>query len=154
MKLQDARKDDLLAGTIFTGIGLAFALTAATYDIGSPLRMGPGFFPLALGGVLVVLGVAIVVKSFVAGHEGDIGPVPWKALVLLLAALFFFGYFVRALGLVPTLLVTVTMAALAGRSVKVVPALVIAACLTALSVVIFVVLLQLRLPLLGVWLGG
>jgi Tripartite tricarboxylate transporter TctB family len=154
MKLQDARKDDLLAGTLFTGIGLAFAVTAATYDIGSPLRMGPGFFPLALGGILVVLGIVIVIGSFVAGHEGGIGPVPWKSVVLLLGALFFFGYFVRALGLVPTLLVTVTLAGLAGRSVKFVPAVVIAACLTALSVVIFVVLLQLRLPLLGVWLGG
>jgi hypothetical protein len=154
MRLQDARKDDLVAGAIFTGFGLAFAVTSATYEVGTPLRMGPGFFPLVLGGVLVVLGVAIVVKAFLAGAGEGITPVPWRSLGLLVAALFFFGYFVRALGLVPTLLVTVTMAALAGRNIKVVPAVVIAGCLTALSVVIFVVLLQLRLPLLGVWLGG
>lgn len=154
MKLQEARKDDLLAGAIFVGFGLAFAITSTTYDIGTPLRMGPGFFPLVLGGALVVLGVAIVVKAFVAGEGSHIGPVPWRALGLLIAALFFFGYFVRALGLVPTLLVSVTMAALAGRSVRVIPAVVIAACLTALSVLIFVVLLQLRLPLVGPWLGG
>jgi len=36
----------------------------------------------------------------------------------------------------------------------VIPAVVIAASLTALSVLIFVVLLQLRLPLVGPWLGG
>lgn len=154
MRLQDVGKGDLLAGAIFIGFGLAFAITSATYDLGTPLRMGPGFFPLVLGATLVVLGVAIVVKAFVAGPAGPVGPVPWRALVLLVAALFFFGYFVRALGLVPTLLVAVTLAALAGRSVRVIPAVVIAACLTALSVLIFVVLLQLRLPLIGPWLGG
>ncbi|MGY1836909.1 tripartite tricarboxylate transporter TctB family protein [Blastococcus sp. SYSU DS0510] len=153
MKLHDARKD-LIAGGVFTGFGLAFAITSATYDIGSPLRMGPGFFPLVLGGVLVVLGIAIAVTGYLSGEGGDPGPVPWRALVLLVAALLFFGYFVRALGLVPTLLVTVMMAVLAGRSVRVIPALVIAVSITAVCVLIFVVALQLRLPLLGPWLGG
>jgi hypothetical protein len=153
MRLQDARKD-LLAGAVFTGFGLAFAITSTTYDIGTPLRMGPGFFPLVLGGILVVLGVSIAVKGFVAGEGGEIGTVPWRALVLLLAAIIFFGFTVRDLGLAPALFVSVLMAALAGRGVRIVPAVVIAASLTALSVLIFVVLLQLRLPLVGPWLGG
>ena len=151
--MQRARKD-LLAGAVFAGFGLAFAITSTTYDIGTPLRMGPGFFPLVLGGILVVLGVSIAVKGLVAGEGGDVGPVPWRALVLLLAAIVFFGFTVRDLGLVPALFVSVLLAALAGRGVRIVPAVVIAAGLTALSVLIFVVLLQLRLPLVGPWLGG
>ena len=153
MKLQDARKD-LLAGAVFTGFGLAFAVTSTTDEIGTPLRMGPGFFPLVLGGILVALGVAIAVKGLVAGEGGEIGTVPWRSLVLLLAAILFFGSTVRDLGLVPALFVSVVLAALAGRGVRVVPALVIAAGLTVLSVLIFVVALQLRLPLVGPWLGG
>jgi hypothetical protein len=153
MKLHDARKD-LAAGAVFTGFGLAFALTSLTYDIGTPLSMGPGFFPLVLGGILVVLGVAIAITGFVAGEGGELGTVPWKALVLLLAAIVFFGFTVRDLGLVPALFVSVLLAAFAGRGIRVVPALVIAASLTALSVVIFVVALQLRLALIGPWLGG
>ena len=153
MTLKDARKD-LAAGAVFAGFGLAFAITSATYDIGTPLRMGPGFFPLALGGVLVVLGIAIAVKGFVAGEGGEIGPVPWRALALLLGAILFFGFTVRDLGLVPALFVSVLLAALAGRSARVVPAVVIAVGLTVLSVLIFVYALQLRLPLLGPWLGG
>ena len=151
--MQKARKD-LLAGAVFAGFGLAFAITSTTYDIGTPLRMGPGFFPLVLGGILVVLGVSIAVKGLVAGEGGDVGPVPWRALVLLLAAILFFGFTVRDLGLAPALFVSVLLAALAGRGVRIVPAVVIAAGLTALSVLIFVVLLQLRLPLVGPWLGG
>jgi hypothetical protein len=151
--MQRARKD-LLAGAVFAGFGLAFAITSTTYDIGTPLRMGPGFFPLVLGGILVVLGVSIAVKGFVAGEGGAIGNVPWRALVLLVAAILFFGFTVRDLGLVPALFVTVLLAGLAGRSARVIPAVVIAVSLTALSVLIFVVLLQLRLPLVGPWLGG
>lgn len=153
MKLHDARKD-LLAGAVFTGFGLAFAITSTTYDIGTPLRMGPGFYPLVLGGILVVLGVSIAVKGFVAGEGGDIGTVPWKALVLLVGAIIFFGLTVRDLGLVPALFVTVLLAGLADRGARVIPAVVIAASLTALSVLIFVYVLQLRLPLVGPWLGG
>lgn len=153
MKLQDARKD-LLAGVVFAGFGLAFAITSTTYDIGTPLRMGPGFFPLVLGGILVALGVVIAVKGFVAGEGGAIGSVPWRALVLLNGAVVFFGFTVRDLGLIPALFVSVLLAAFAGRGVRVIPAVVIAGSLTALSVLIFVVALQLRLPLVGPWLGG
>jgi hypothetical protein len=43
---------------------------------------------------------------------------------------------------------------MAGRRARVIPAVVIAASLTALSVLIFVILLQLRLPYFGPWLQG
>ena len=153
MTLRDARKD-LLAGAVFIGFGLAFAVTATTYEVGTLLRMGPGFFPLALGGILVVLGVLIAVTGFLAASGGEIGTVPWRALVLLLAAILFFGSTVRDLGLVPALFVAVLLASFAGRGVRLVPALFIAVALTALSVLIFVYALQLRLSLLGPWLGG
>jgi hypothetical protein len=61
---------------------------------------------------------------------------------------------VRDLGLVPSLLVTVFLAAMAGRMARVIPSAVIAASLTALSVLIFVIVLQLRLPYFGPWLQG
>ena len=47
---------DLLAGGTFIALGLAFAIGGARYDIGSALRMGPGYVPVALGGMLAVLG--------------------------------------------------------------------------------------------------
>lgn len=152
MELKGARKD-LGAGAVFIAFGLAFATTARTYEVGSALRMGPGFFPLVLGGLLVVLGLCIAVKAFVAAEEGELGPVPWRAAALIVAAIVFFGVAVRGLGVGPTLFVTVLLAALAGRGARIVPALVIAASLTVLSVVIFLGALQLPLPLLGTWFG-
>ena len=58
---------DILAGLIFVAFGLAFAITSLSYELGTPLRMGPGYFPLALGGILVLLGLLIVGKGFISG---------------------------------------------------------------------------------------
>ncbi len=153
MNLHDARKD-LLAGGTFVAFGLAFAITSSTYEVGTALRMGPGYFPLDLGSLLVLLGILIAVKGFVAADSDEIGPVPWKALALLVTAFLFFGFTVRGLGLVPALFVTVFLSALAGHRARVIPAVVIAGCLTVLSVLIFVIVLQLRLPYFGPWLQG
>lgn len=152
MDLKSARKD-LGAGAIFAAFGLAFASTASTYEVGSALAMGPGFFPLALGGILVLLGILIAGKALVAPEEGELGPVPWRSAALLVAAIMFFGFTVRGLGIAPALFLSVLLAALAGRNVRVVSALVIAVSLTVLSLLIFVVALQLPVQLLGPWLG-
>jgi hypothetical protein len=142
---------DVLAGGIFIALGAAFALGSLTYDIGTPGRMGPGLFPLALGVVLVGLGTLVIGKAFVAGEEGPIGDVDWRAVVLITAALLFFGITVRGLGVVAALFGASLLSALARSRTSVREALLIASGLTALSVVIFIFALQLRLPLVGNW---
>jgi Tripartite tricarboxylate transporter TctB family len=159
--------------------------------------MGPGYVPLALGMVLMALGLAIVVKAYVAPdpasaetHDGGVrdavvqdgpasdgrtqdavGPdggvqdaeVPdtrplaglqWRPLVAIFAAVLFFAITVDGLGLLPATFGTGLLAALARPGTRLVRALVIAVALMVASWIIFVVLLQLRLPLLGDWLGG
>ncbi len=143
---------DLLAGLVFVGFGAAFAVGATSYQIGTPVRMGPGYFPLVVGGLLVLLGVVIMVKGFIAGEGAVIGAVPWKALALITAAIVFFGVTVRGLGVVPAVFVTALLSGLAGHRPGVVAPVVIAVGLTVATVLIFVVALQLRLPLLGPWL--
>ena len=145
---------DILAGLIFVAFGLAFSTTSLRYEIGTPLRMGPGYFPLALGGILVFLGLLIAGKGFIpsSSAEGRFGSVPWRALVLIVVAVLFFGLTVRGLGLVPATAVTALLTALASYRTGILAALAIAAGLTVLCVLIFVVGLQLRLPLFGPWL--
>jgi Tripartite tricarboxylate transporter TctB family len=142
---------DVLAGGIFIALGVAFAAGALTYEVGSPVRMGPGYVPLVLGLVLAGLGVLVIVKGFIAGEGNPIGEVDWRAVILITAALLFFGLTVRGLGVVGALFGASLLAALARSQTSVREALVIAVGLTALSVVIFIVALQLRLPLVGSW---
>ena len=146
---------DILAGLIFVAFGLAFAITSLTYELGTPLRMGPGYFPLALGGLLVLLGLLIVGKGFISSSsaEGRFGSVPWRALCLIVVAVLFFGLTVRGLGLVPATAVTALLTALASYRTGILAAVAIAAGLTVLCVLIFVLALQLQLPLVGPWLS-
>ena len=51
---------DIGAGVIFIAIGLLFGVGALHLELGTALRMGPGYFPLILAGLLVALGLAIV----------------------------------------------------------------------------------------------
>jgi hypothetical protein len=143
---------DILAGLAFLGFGLAFAAVATTYQIGSPLRMGPGFFPLVLGAVLAVLGALILAKGFLDGEGGAIGAVPLRALVLVLGAVLLFGFTVRGLGLVPATFLTALLSAFASRLTGVVGALLVTVGLTLLCVLIFVVALNVPVPLFGPWL--
>jgi hypothetical protein len=144
---------DVLAGGIFIVIGLAFATGALAYEIGSPVRMGPGYVPLVLGILLTGLGILVIAKGFIAGEGDPIGGVDWRAVVLISAALLFFGLTVRGLGVVGALFGASLLAALARSQTSLREALVIATGLTALSVVIFIVALQLPLRLVGPWLS-
>ncbi len=144
---------DVLAGGIFVLIGGAFVVGSLGYDRGTPLRMGPGYFPLLVGAIVTVLGLAIVVKGLVAGEEIPFGVVPWRAVVVIVVAIVFFGFFIRRLGFVPTSAVTALLTTLASRRVRPLMAVAVAAGLTVAATLIFVVGLQLRVPLWGSWLG-
>ena len=109
--------------------------------------------------MLTLLGLVIVAASFRGVDptvaNADRGPIPWQRMGLLVAARSCSsGFTVRGLGLGPSLLVTTFLAALAGHGTRPGRAAVIAIGLTALCLGIFVGLLQLRLPILGDWLGG
>jgi hypothetical protein len=143
---------DLLAGAIFVAFGLAFAIAARGYGLGTARAMGPGFFPHTLGWLAVVLGAIIIVEGLFRDQEAPIGTIPWRAIGLIVAAIFFFGLTVRGLGLVPTLLIVTLASSLASRRTTPAVAVLIAVGLTALCVGIFAYALGLNLPLLGPWL--
>lgn len=143
---------DFAAGGIFIACGLAFAIMAYGYDLGTPVRMGPGTFPLALGCLLAALGVAVVAKGVLAGEGEAIGVIPWRALLLILGAVLVFGLTVRGLGLAAALFISIAMSAFASRRTSPAVALALAVLLTAFCALIFVFGLGLPLALFGPWL--
>ncbi|SFZ86577.1 Tripartite tricarboxylate transporter TctB family protein [Devosia enhydra] len=145
-------RDDLIAGGIFVLLGSYFALEALNYPLGTPFRMGPGFMPVALGGVLVALGLAILLKSLRGGENVDQHAPPWRAIVLISGAVVFFGLTIRGLGLVPTVFITVAITALASRMNNILAALIIALGMTVLCTLVFAVGLRVTVPLFGPWL--
>jgi hypothetical protein len=55
---------DFWAGLMFIAFGAVFFFYAREYPMGTTLRMGPAYFPTVLGALLVVLGGAVLVRSF------------------------------------------------------------------------------------------
>lgn len=137
---------DICGGVILAALGAAAAGWAAMhYDIGTLRRMGPGFFPLVLGTVLVLLGLVIALPALARQAEpAKIEPAP---VLAVLAAIIIF-----ALGLTPLGLAAATAAAVLVASW---PAprqgwlwrITLAAAVTLLTVAVFSYGLRMTLPL-------
>jgi len=143
---------NLACGAIFIAFGLFFALQSLGLDIGTAFRMGPGFFPLALAVVLILLGAVIVGQALRVEGEA-IGKIAWRGLLLILPAPIFFGLTVRGLGFVPAIFITALIASFASIKMTLVQALLISAVLTVFSTLVFVEALGLPFRLFGPWLG-
>jgi Tripartite tricarboxylate transporter TctB family len=150
MRIELRDNTDLWSGLLFIGTGAAAIVMAADFRLGSALRMGPGYFPAALGGILILLGIVVLAKGL-----KDPQPIPgrWslRALVLLPLSLVLFGVLMEYAGFVPALLVLIIGSAAAGEEFNVVEALLLAAVLTAGAVGVFVWALGLPFPLLAGW---
>ena len=137
---------DLLAGLIFSLIGLAVVIIARNYPMGTLVRMGPGYYPIIIGALTILVGLGLIVKSLVETPE----PLPNFALrpfVFLLGAIIIFALTLEHFGLVISTLLLVIFSRLAARPVKWIGTLVLSACLVPIAVLIFWYLLRLPLHL-------
>jgi hypothetical protein len=140
-------RQDFWAGLLLLGTGAAALLIAREYPFGTVLRMGPGFFPRVLGGILVLFGLHVMVRGLRGGGEEIAGGWSPRALVLLPLSMVLFGLLVERAGFVPALAALVFGSAAAGREFRLVEVLLLTVALTALSVAVFVWALGLPYPL-------
>jgi hypothetical protein len=141
---------DLWAGAMLIAIGAAATLGAREYPFGTVRRMGPGYFPTALGCILVLFGVYFVVRALRArGGEPIRGPWPVRALVVLPLALILFGILMAWAGFIPALAVLIVGSASAGREFRLVEVMLLTAALILFAVVVFVWGLGLPYPLIA-----
>lgn len=144
---------DFWSGLLFLGVGGAVVLLARNYQLGSALKMGPGYFPTALGGLLAVVGLIAVARSFIRPGTA-IEPFHWRLLLIVLGATLLFGVLVRYAGLIAAVAVLVLTAAAASVYFRWRVAIALAVGLVIFSVIVFVKALGLPMPLIGPWLGG
>ena len=144
---------DFWSGVIFLAAGLAAAGFARSYAMGTTMRMGPGYFPSVLGGLLALIGLALIVRAlFQAGLPLERFACSKLALIMISNVLF--ALLLRRLGLAGALILLVVVSAYASRRFRWPVALGLAAGLAAGSSILFVKLLGLPIPILGTWLGG
>jgi len=139
---------DFWAGVFLIAIGAAAMLMARDYAFGTALRMGPGYFPNVLGGMLIVFGIYLVAAGLRSG-EAIAGPWSLRALVVVPASLALFGALVDRAGFIAAMLVLMFGSATATTEFRLVEALLFSVLVTALCAVIFVWALGLPYPLIA-----
>jgi hypothetical protein len=147
-------RNNLVCGGVFACVGLFFVVNAwRTLPVGEASSMGPGYFPIGLGLLLIVLGLVVGFGESTPDTR-DVPPFPWRGVTLVTGSVLFFGLTVRLLGFAPSLLVSTFVAGLATGRLKPAPALVLSAVVTVFSIAIFVIGLGMPYPVIGPWLGG
>jgi putative tricarboxylic transport membrane protein len=137
---------DFWSGVMFIAFAAVAMLTARSYSLGSAGRMGPGYFPMMLGGALGVLGLVLVVRSLVIEGE-TIGGLRLLPLLIIALGVCLFGLAIERLGLLIALIVATAVTAFASRESRPLEVAALALVLAIFSVAVFVLALRLPLPL-------
>lgn len=136
---------DFWSGVLFIAFAIVAVSAARGYPVGTVGRMGPGYFPLALGGLLALLGVITVCKSFVTDGE-RMEPLNLRPVLAIVTSVVLFGLAIERLGVIAAIVIVVGILAAAFRGLNWFEFTVLAAVLIGFSVVVFAYALQLPLP--------
>lgn len=138
---------------LYGALGIAGFVIATDYGFGTAGRMGPGYFPRVISGLLILVALVSLLRSL--RRDGDpIGPVNWKGLLLVTASVCLFGLMLTGAGLAVALTALLLVSARASDhfalSVRSLAALV---ALVAVCTLVFVKGLGVPMPLTGSWLS-
>ena len=133
---------------MLVAVGVAAVLMTGSIPFGTALRMGPGYFPTILGGVLALFGLWLVVKAL--RHSDAIeGGWSLRALIVLPLSLVLFGILMDRAGFIPALAVLIFGSAAASREFKLGEVAALTVFLIVFCVGVFVWGLGLPYPLLA-----
>jgi hypothetical protein len=154
MKIKSQK--DFFAGLMFMVAGIAFAWGATNYTIGEGARMGPGYFPLMLGILLALIGIAVVFEALVVETEDGekVGSFAFRPLGFIIGSNVIFGIMlggipaigIPAMGLIVGIFALTFTASLAADTFKMKEVAILAAVLAVVSYVAFIVVLKLQFP--------
>ncbi|MEO8676949.1 MAG: tripartite tricarboxylate transporter TctB family protein, partial [Casimicrobiaceae bacterium] len=133
-------------GLLFIAFGLAAIVIGSNYALGTAARMGPGYFPLILGILLIVLGSALALRALRLNGP----PIPafkWRPLLFVLISVAVFGRIVNSVGVVVSTLLLIVSASAASHEFRFRESIIAGAVLAALAVGVFVIGLKLQLPI-------
>lgn len=137
---------DFYAGLMFFLVGSFALVLAFQYPLGTAARMGPGYFPRVLGGIMMVLGLALSLRSFRL-KGAQITPFAWKAIGLVMGGVSIFAAIVTTAGLVVATTVLIIISGLASKEFSLKESLISSVLLSTAAVLLFIVGLKLQFPI-------
>jgi hypothetical protein len=138
---------------MFLVLGLSAVIIARDYAMGSAGRMGPGYFPTALGWLLAGIGAVCMGRSFFTDGEA-LEKFAFKELFLVLLSVLLFAALVRGAGLAVAIPVVIMISAYASKKFGWVASIALAVGATVFCILLFVKALGLPMPIIGPWFGA
>lgn len=136
---------DLGAAAIFALIGAGGLWFGRDLVVGTAAKMGPGYFPLMLSGLILLLGAALAWRAISVSGPA-IETIKPRPLVFILGGILLSGVLLDWAGLAVTTLVLTFIAAYARRDVNRLETLLLGAGLAIFCVTVFVYALKQPLP--------
>jgi hypothetical protein len=127
---------DIIGGLLLVGIGLFFLIGALDMRVGEARRMGPGYFPMVLGGVGIILGVLIVIPALM--RPGILPSVSWRPMIAVMTSILVFALIMPRAGLLPAVFTTVVVASFGDPRSRLWQTVLLAGGLVAATWVIFI----------------
>jgi hypothetical protein len=147
MRLPRAAADaDVLSGCVFMAIGAAAIIAGRNYDFGSLSRMGPGFFPLLLGGLLFMIGLAIAGRGL-ASPSATFAVERILPIVAIAGSLVAFGLTVTRFGFAAAIAIACLVAMAASNRSSILERFALPAALCVFCSLVFIRGLGLAVPL-------
>jgi Tripartite tricarboxylate transporter TctB family len=118
-------------GLLLAAVALLFLVQAPHYTVGSLSRPGPGLFPVIVASSLLLIGIAIVVRS----HFIEAVPLDFRVrnIALIAASLIGFALVSEYVNMIAGIAVMVTMASLASEDFSIPRTAVIAVALCLIA---------------------
>jgi len=137
---------DFYSGLLFIAIGAATVIIAIHYPVGVAERMGPGYFPRALGMLLMLLGAISVWRGFRVPGEA-LARWKWRPILVVLVSVIAFGHIVQTVGLALSTIFLVFASSAASHEFRWKEAALAGVLVAALCAGVFVYGLNIQLPL-------
>jgi putative tricarboxylic transport membrane protein len=143
-------RKDFFAGLIFIGFGVFGLFVGWHYPVGTAARMGPGYFPMILSGLVLLIGGVIVTRSFFIAAD-RVGRFAFRPLTFVLGSAAVFAFLLNSAGLVLSTATLIFFSKLGSNNFHPLEILLLIVILTGLAVSVFV--LGLGLPM-SIWIPG
>jgi hypothetical protein len=145
MRIRNHR--DFWSGIMFLALGVLFTIFSQAYQLGTPARMGPGFFPTMLGVLMALLGLVIAWRATApSSGSARLEGVGWRELFLILLSVAVFSATLPYLGMVVAVTLLIAISAIASHEFSWKETAISIVVLLVMSDLVFVRGLELQFP--------
>jgi Tripartite tricarboxylate transporter TctB family len=154
MQLTILAPKEFWLGIVYLLLGAAGIWYSFDYPMGTAARMGPGYLPCLISGLLLVFSAASLIRSVRLSGEPT-GSIAFRPLLCVLGGVLAFGILAERAGLVAAISALVLTSAAASPEFRFQWSAIIGLIgFIAFCALVFVKWLAVPLPLLGSWFGN